>query len=140
MTRRQIYTRLIVHLLFYLAICLFCIFVLPKLAVFFLPFLFGWIIAMIANPLVHFLEKHIKIVRKHGSVLVIVGVIAIIGAAIYGLGLVAVHEISSLMEDLPEFYDEFLTRLALLSEQLSGMLKNIPVLSKNAGNLMEDLP
>ena len=47
-----------------------------KLLKFFMPFVIGWIIAMIANPLVRFLESRVKIVRKHSSVLIVVAVLA----------------------------------------------------------------
>ena len=86
MNRRQIYVRLFVPLLFYLLIALVCIFVLPRLGVFFLPFVLGWFIAMLANPLVRFLEDHVKIMRKQGSILIIIGVLALIVAAIYSDG------------------------------------------------------
>lgn len=140
MNRRQIYVRLLAHVIFYLLIALACIFLLPKAAVFFLPFILGWLISMIANPLVRFLEKHIRIVRKHGSMLVIVGVIAIIVAAIYGLGVMAFHEISSLIRDLPEFYDKFKVQATVISEHLSTLLKNIPFMSENINNLTWDMP
>ena len=38
-----------------------------RLVVFFLPFVIGWIVAAIANPVVRFFEKRLKIVRRHGS-------------------------------------------------------------------------
>lgn len=39
----------------------------PRLLGFFIPFVIGWVVAMIANPLVRFLEKKIRIVRRHSS-------------------------------------------------------------------------
>ena len=36
----------------------------PKLLRFFAPFVIGWLLAMIANPLVRFLEKRLKIAKK----------------------------------------------------------------------------
>ena len=50
----------------------------------FMPFVIGWIIAMIANPLVRFLDEKIKIRRKAGSAIVIIAVIAVIVAGITG--------------------------------------------------------
>ena len=50
----------------------------PKLLKFFMPFVIGWIIAMIANPLVRFLESKVKIVRKHSSALIVIAVLALI--------------------------------------------------------------
>ena len=50
----------------------------PKLLKFFMPFVIGWIIAMIANPLVRFLESKVKLVRKHSSALIVIAVLALI--------------------------------------------------------------
>ena len=44
----------------------------PKFLSFFMPFVVGWIIALIANPFVRFLERRLKIVRKHSSALIII--------------------------------------------------------------------
>ena len=44
-----------------------CIILGIKMFKFFLPFIIGWILAMIASPLVEFLEKKLKISRKHTS-------------------------------------------------------------------------
>lgn len=140
MNRRQIYVRLLVHFLFYLMIALAVIFILPKVAVFFLPFIFGWILAMIANPLVRFLEKHIRLVRKHGSMLVIIGVIAIIIAAIYGLSVVTVREVSSFITDLPELYEEFKRQILIVLESLADLFKNIPSVSEHILKFTERIP
>lgn len=55
----------------------------PRVLGFFIPFVIGWMIALIANPLVRFLEKRLKIVRKHGSMLIIAGVLALIISLLY---------------------------------------------------------
>ena len=41
----------------------------PKLLTFFMPFVIGWILAMIANPLARFLENRVNMVRRHSSCL-----------------------------------------------------------------------
>ena len=61
------------------------VFVVPSVISYFMPFVIGWIIAMIANPLVRFLDEKIKIRRKAGSAIVIIAVIAAIVAGIYGI-------------------------------------------------------
>ena len=38
----------------------FCVWILPKLIVYFMPFVIAAIIAMIANPVVRFLEQKLK--------------------------------------------------------------------------------
>lgn len=42
----------------------------PWLLRFFMPFVVGWCIALICNPLVKFLEKRLKLVRKHSSAVI----------------------------------------------------------------------
>lgn len=77
----------------------------PKLLKFFMPFVIGWVIAMIANPLVRFLESRVRIVRKHSSMMIVVVVLA----AIIGLGYFLISRLFwqafELAKDLPELYD-----------------------------------
>ncbi|MDO5348554.1 MAG: sporulation integral membrane protein YtvI [Lachnospiraceae bacterium] len=77
----------------------------PKLLRFFMPFVIGWILAMIANPLVHFLESHLKIVRKHGSVLIVVLVLAGVIGLLYLIGSRLVLMGMNLIRDLPQLYE-----------------------------------
>lgn len=62
-----------------------------------MPFVVGWIIAMIANPLVRFFEQKIKIRRKAGSAIVIVAVLALV----IGLGYLI---IAKLVSEAPDLY------------------------------------
>ena len=72
------YLRNLVNIvLFLVGVVLVCLLV-PRFLIFFMPFVVGWIIAMIANPLVKFMEKRLKIVRKHSSMVIIIGTIALI--------------------------------------------------------------
>ena len=59
----------------------------PKLVVFFMPFVVGYLISWIANPVVRFFEKRLKIVRKHGSMIIIIGVLALVILLFYLAGL-----------------------------------------------------
>ena len=49
----------------------------PWLLRFFMPFVVGWCIALICNPLVKFLEKRLKLVRKHSSAVIVAVVLAL---------------------------------------------------------------
>lgn len=49
----------------------------------FMPFVIGWIIALLANPLVQLLEKHLKIKRKTGSAFIIAVVIGGVAFLLY---------------------------------------------------------
>jgi predicted PurR-regulated permease PerM len=63
----------------------FCIFFLPQIIKFFMPFIIGWFLSMVANPLVRFLEKKVKIVRKAGSAFVIITVMGLIALLSYAV-------------------------------------------------------
>ncbi|MBR6468749.1 MAG: sporulation integral membrane protein YtvI [Lachnospiraceae bacterium] len=90
------YLKISVNIISTLLVILFCIFVLPKALVFFMPFVIAAIIALIANPVVRFLEKKVKIVRKAGTAFVIILVITIIVFAGYLI-------IAKIIEELIDF-------------------------------------
>ena len=97
--------KLIVNILISLVILLLCIFLVPRLILFFMPFAIGWLISCIANPLVVFLERKLKIRRKAGTVVVIVCVIvAVIGLG-YGLGIVLWRQISGFVQEIPAMWE-----------------------------------
>jgi sporulation integral membrane protein YtvI len=96
------YIKIMINYILVILIALFLLLVLPRLLSFFMPFVIGWIVAMIANPLVHFLEKRVKILRKHSSAIIIVVVIGIIVGAVYLLIALLIRETIELVNDLPE--------------------------------------
>lgn len=87
-----------------LTIVLLCI-VLPKVIVFFMPFVIGCIISLIANPLVRLLERKLKLVRKHGSMITIIGVLAAVILIGYFAGAKLVSEAVNLIESIPQMYE-----------------------------------
>ena len=123
---RRRYGRMLVNLLVAVGVVLLLIFVLPRILIFFMPFVIGWIIAMIANPLVRFLEKRVKIRRKHGSALIIIAVLAAICTLIYFLGAALVKEILSLVEDAPEIFDMLQIQINQVGERLYGIYARLP--------------
>lgn len=52
------YLKIIINLVIAAGAFLIIVLFVPKVILFFVPFLVGWIIASIANPLVSFLEKN----------------------------------------------------------------------------------
>lgn len=77
----------------------------PWLLRFFMPFVIGWFIAMLANPLVKFLEKRVKLVRKHSSVLIVVTALAVVIGLLYLLITKLVVEAAKLIQDLPQIFE-----------------------------------
>lgn len=77
----------------------------PRLLKFFMPFVIGWFLAMLANPLVRFLEKRLKIVRKHSTAVIIILVLAGVVALLYLLiGRLFVMG-RNLVQDIPGLYE-----------------------------------
>ena len=130
-SRTEIYKRICVHLAIVLCGILFLVFVLPRLARFFTPLIIAWIIAMMANPLVRFLEKRIKIMRKHGSAIVIVLVIVAISGLLYAVTAALFTQVSSMFETLPGIYENVMDNLQQFAFSLHEKYDIIPANIKN---------
>lgn len=124
--RKELHRKILVNIGVALAVLLFVVFVLPWLLRFFAPLVVAWIVAMIANPVVHFLEKRIRIMRKHGTALIIVFVLVVICGALYGIGVLMIGQVSSLMEELPTVYASVVDNLNELLQRLHSRYHVIP--------------
>lgn len=91
-----------------------------------MPFFIGLIFALLANPIVKFLEKYIKINRKFGSVLMIVMVIGLVVLAFYGIGSALGKGISAFMEYLPTMSANAGSEFSEAMNQLQKMLERLP--------------
>lgn len=93
---------------------------------FFMPFVIGWIISMIATPIVRWLEKHLKIVRKLSTAITIVFVLAVVVGAIY----VVISQIwkagSEYISQLPAYYAQLSDDLESLYHNLDGTVHLFP--------------
>lgn len=93
---------------------------------FFMPFAIGWLIALIANPLVRILEKRMKVARKHTSMLLIIAVLAAIIGGIYFVGMKAVQEAGSLIDQAPQIYTSFREDFQEAGDNLSMIIEELP--------------
>lgn len=105
---------------------LLLIFAGPALVRFFLPVIAGWLIAQLANPLVHFLERHLHIVRKHSSFGIILGAIALIVLACYYAGVWIWREAGELAGRLPYYYEALVQGLDRIAENLQSVAVRMP--------------
>ena len=88
---------------------------------FFMPFVIGWFIAFIANPLVCWLEKRLKIVKKLGSGDVLIAVLAgVVSVLYFGISKLA-DEVGSLITNFPQIYSELETGLREIGESFRGV-------------------
>ncbi|GFI45743.1 sodium-lithium/proton antiporter [Lachnospiraceae bacterium] len=102
--KRRTYLKVLVNLGIMLVLLLFCIFVLPRIVIYFMPFVIGWIIALIAGPLVKFFEKKLKVKRMAGSAFVIISVIALVILGGYFVGVKLTEGIVSFVGEMPEMW------------------------------------
>ena len=140
--------KLIVNILVSLAVLLLCIFLVPRLVLFFMPFVIGWLISCIANPLVAFLERKLKIRRKAGTVVVIVCAIAAVIGIGYGLGVVFWRQVSGFIEEVPSMWEAVkhdFDNLGVLINQYIGVRATkfadaLNSLGNTIGEMITDLP
>lgn len=109
------YLRVILNIVIPVAAIVLLVYLGPKLLRFFLPFVIGWILAMIANPLVRFLERRLKLVRRHSSILIVVVVLAGVIGLIYLIVSRLIIEGTSFLRDLPAIMET-------VSEEVRGAM------------------
>ena len=134
------YSKSMVNLVIAVAILLAIIFLLPKALMFFLPFVVGWIIALMASPLVRFFEEKLKIKRKIGSAFVIIAVIALVVLLIYFVCAWLVEQVGGLIEALPDMWDGMKGDLDSMGKSLGVLLSRLPGETElNLNNLAETM-
>ncbi len=120
------YRKMLVNLLLAAAGILLLVVVVPKVLVFFLPLVIGWVIAVLANPLVRFLEKRVRIVRKHSSMLIIIAAIGLVVLGIYLIISKLGGELIGFIYSLPDFYGKLEQQLAQIGQNFSGVYNRLP--------------
>lgn len=97
-----------------------------RLLAFFMPFVIGWFLAYVASPLVNWLEKRVRIVKKLGSALIIILVLAGVGLLCYFLGSKLWQEIRALIENMPGLYRDLESGFYTVGENLEGIFEMLP--------------
>lgn len=120
------YSKALVNLAIAAALFIAVIMLLPRALIFFLPFVIGWIIALIASPLVRFFEEKVKIKRKAGSAFVIIVIIGLVVLLLYFIISQLVQQVIGLMEALPEMWESMEGDLENIGKTLSGLLEKLP--------------
>ncbi|MDN0045048.1 sporulation integral membrane protein YtvI [Mediterraneibacter glycyrrhizinilyticus] len=134
MGNRRPYWQVALRLLFSLLATVAFVVIGWNLIRFFMPFVIGWIIAAIASPLVNWLEKRLKIVKKLGSALIVILVLAAIVLVLYfGISRLAA-EISDLIRNFPDMYAQLETGLRQIGDTLSGIFERLPSGIQNGWN------
>lgn len=139
---KRTYMKVFLNLGIMLAVFLFCLFVLPGIILYFMPFVVGWIIALIASPLVKFFEKTLKIRRKMGSAVVIIAVIALVIVAGYFIIVRLTEQVVEFIADVPALWAAAQGDFAEIGNKFSVAYKYLPkelqiTISKIVGNIDE---
>ena len=103
-----------------------CVILGIKLVKFFLPFVIGWIIALIASPLVRIVERRLSIARKHTSMVIIVLVLAALIGGIYLVGAKVARETGNFIQQAPELYGGFKEEFQEVEHNLERFIKQLP--------------
>lgn len=120
------YFKALVNLGVAVTILLLVVLLLPRLIIWFMPFVIAGIISMIASPLVRFFEEKIKLKRKWGSAFVIIVVIALVVLVLYLVGSKLIEEGMGLLGALPEMWDSMKADLSGVGESLEGIFEKLP--------------
>ena len=118
--------KLVVNLIVPFVATLLVLLILPKLLVYFAPFVIGWLISLIANPLVKFLEKRLKIVRKTGSAIVIILVLALVILIIYGCVAGIAGQVERITQDIPAMTEGAKTDYYAIQGTLESFFARLP--------------
>lgn len=109
------------------AIVAVCIIVfLPKLLSFFMPFVVGAVLALLASPIVKMLEVRLKVRRKAGTVVTIVVVIGLVVFALYGLLNFLWQQASGFMNNLPQMWESFESEIADVGAKFQVIYNRMP--------------
>ena len=120
------YLKVILNLMTALVILLLCIFLIPRCILFFMPFIVGWLISLIAAPVVRFFEEKFKVKRKAVSAIVIIAVIAVVVLAVYFVGAKLVKEGIGFINEVPRLWEIVTDELNQLGKSLDIIYVKLP--------------
>ncbi|HIZ78201.1 MAG TPA: sporulation integral membrane protein YtvI [Candidatus Lachnoclostridium stercorigallinarum] len=120
------YIRILLNIIIPVAGIVLVLYLGPKLLRFFLPFVIGWVLAMIANPLVRLLERRVKLVRKHSSMIIVIAVLAGVIGLIYLIVSRLISEGAAFVQDLPALIESAGEELRQAMSRFEGLFLRLP--------------
>ena len=134
------YWKVLVSLVFSLTATVLFIYVGIKAIFYFMPFVIGWILSVIAGPLVTFLEKKLKIMKRLGSAITIILVLALCIGLIYLIISQIWEEISVLIRNFPSMYHDLERGLSQIGTHGNALFERFPEQIQNSwATLMNNL-
>lgn len=120
------YLKIAINYVTMILVVLACVWLLPKVIAYFMPFVIAAIIAFCANPLVRFMEKHIKVKRKAGSVIVIILALAIIVGLGYLVISFLVREAIGFVYSVPRVWQNISSSFREINESVNSIFAKMP--------------
>ncbi|SHK15185.1 sporulation integral membrane protein YtvI [Paramaledivibacter caminithermalis] len=106
--------------------------IIAKSFILLLPFVFGWIISIIIEPMVCFLNKRLKIYRGISSFISIIAFVLIAGLIIFSLGGLLISELTKLSNKLPSLSFKANDFIPYINNKLEPFYINVsPNISKS---------
>ncbi len=102
------------------------LFLFPFVIKLFAPFLGAFLIASLCQPLVHILEKKLKISRGISSALLVTTLVAAVLFLIIWLSIQLFHQAKNLITELPAAIDSLRLRLNTLTDSYNGFILSLP--------------
>lgn len=118
--------KIVLNLLLAAIVFLFVVYGLPKVIAVFMPFVVGAVIATCASPIVHFLEKRMKIKRKAGSAFTIVLAVGLVAFLLYGAGRFLLEQAEGFIANLPQMWESLSYDFAQAGNRLQVLFNRMP--------------
>ena len=97
--------------IFFLLLTLICIYFSFKLAIFYIPFLIGFVISLLIEPLIKFVNKKIKTTRKTSAIIVLLCIFTLLISLIVWGAVSLITETSSLLPKLNIYIERIYNKL-----------------------------
>ncbi len=134
------YLKILCNLMLTVAVILVLIFVVPRVIVYFMPFVVGFLFSLLVNPIVRFLDRRIRINRKFGSVLMIALAIGIVALIVYGLAMALRTGLKDFMDYLPTMSGNAEQEVKNALVRLQNLINDLPFISGvDLNNLTNDI-
>lgn len=130
------YWKVLVSLIFSLIGTILFIIIGVKGLIYFMPFTIGWFLSFMARPVVEWLETRLKIVKKFGSAITIILVLAACVGLIYLLISGLWGEVRDLMDKFPSMYADLEAGLTKIGHQGEEFFALLPDAVRNSWSTM----
>lgn len=135
------YGKALANVLIYLIAIALIITVVPRVIIFFLPFVIGWLISVIANPIVKFFEEKIKFKRKTTSVIAIVLILLLVISMSYAICYFLVTQGIGFIAGIPDMWPVVEAKLNRFGDNFNALFRGLPAGTMESlndfGNLLE---